>query len=44
MPNKNKVRVVVFLEREFYSEISEMAKIKGISRSAIIRGKLKHNG
>jgi metal-responsive CopG/Arc/MetJ family transcriptional regulator len=37
MPNKNKVRVVVFLDRTFYSEVGEIAKSEGVSRSKIIR-------
>lgn len=37
MPNKNKVRVVVFLDRAFYSEVGEIAKNQGVSRSKIIR-------
>ncbi len=35
--NKNKVKTIVFLEREFYKKITVESMQKGISRSFIIR-------
>jgi hypothetical protein len=41
LSSKNKVRCVVFLERKFYYLLEKEAQEKSVSRSSILRRKLK---